>query len=788
MQRAEQLIAAILEELRSARYSALDLLAENSVEERLVSLLLGSEVQAVAPNLLAQFSRYREQMERTDTSGVKVVVFGGGTGLATLIGGDSRRSDWPEQPFFGLKQLFADLHSVVCVTDDGGSTGELRKILPLVGLGDLRHVLLAAIRRDEFIRLYGLSESGAQQLALGLHSLFNYRFTETPSSSQALFAASNVPAQVLPGPMRDLYQSLLDALFTDSRLRPVLEHPQCLGNLLLASAIYRHVDVHCPAEELLRQPAMLQCATEKGLAEMARVLGMQEDAVLPAILTPAELSMLYSNGVLVTSEDKSGTARRQYPVDRVMTAFCGEVVLHPRLLSLIAEADILLFAPGSLYTSIIPILQIPGVPEAIRTNRRAMKLLVANIWVQKGETDATREAPERKFYVSDMICAYHRNIPGGTEDLFSHVIALDMADIPGSVLQRYALEDKEPIFIDRRRVQQLGFGLIEAAVFSRDLLRRQNRIQHDPDALARTVKALWTLRCLGLLPCLTPQTQLPTTTTCLALHCSGRPVPSQRYQALQERLYSLDIGRINTAAEAEKEVAAPLPSAERRTLLQAVLAILWRHPDIFLAHLRAPQQLWLVDTAIWKRAQEWDNIFSSYDPGKKRILIREDQYADAQYFETAFLVALGQSLLGNYVAEKSMEPLVSRGTPVGLLYRLRMRDADQLDGFLSYEDIGEYLRLTRMHPSPSEPGVFTRAVNLAEGFTPPGLFFGLFYAWYLDSSLAPNIEYKMSIMRHTQAAMIPEQRRTSRRRGNTIDFFREKVFKQEFAQNGCLGQ
>ena len=69
-------------------------------------------------------------------------------------------------------------------------------------------------------------------------------------------------------------------------------------------------------------------------------------------------------------------------------------------------------------------------------------------------------------------------------------------------------------------------------------------------------------------------------------------------------------------------------------------------------------------------------------------------------------------------------------------------------------------------------------MNLAEGFTPPGLYFGLFYAWYLDNALAPTIEYKMAIMRNARTSMIAEQARMSRRRGDTIDFFREKVFRQ----------
>lgn len=774
--------AEILAQLRTARYTPLDLFADNSAEERLVSLLLGGAMKSVSPDLLGLFGRFREQMEGIDTSGVKVVVFGGGTGLATIVGGDSRREDWPERPFTGLKQYFSDLHSVVCVTDDGGSTGELRKTLPLVALGDLRHVLLAAVRRDALIRIYALSEAGAGQLALNLHRLFNYRFSVPPKSAGALLSASGLRPDALPGPLRELLLPLLESLFLDPRLSPVLAYPQCLGNLLLAAAIYRHLRLKDSAGgscALARQPKDLQQATIQGLADLARALGVQEDAVLPAALTPAELSLLYSNGVLSTSEDKSSAVRRFYPVDRVMTAFCGEAALHPGLLGLIAEADILLFAPGSLYTSIIPILQIPGVAGAIRANHRALKLLVANIWVQMGETDATREAPERKFYVSDMVTAYHRNIPGGVQGLFSHVIALDMADIPGSVLQGYALEAKEPIMVDRGRVQELGFGLIEAAVFSRPLLSRQKRIQHDPDALARTVKALWLLRHVGLLkqPAATrPLQDLPPAG---APHRTvPRLVPCERYARMRQRLAALGIGRVDTMVQAETESPAPLTSGKRQALLQALLAILWRHPDIPLEHLAEPQKIWLVDTTVWKYAQEWDNIVSTYQPETRRILIRDDQIRDGRMLESAFLQALGQSLLGNYAAQKSMEPLLFRGSPVGLVYRLQMAEPERLKSFLKWSDIGSYLQLIRMRPSATEQGVFTRAVNLAEGFTPPGLYFGLFYAWYLDNALAPTIEYKMAIMRNARTSMIAEQARMSRRRGDTIDFFREKVFRQ----------
>lgn len=92
---------------------------------------------------------------------MRVVVLGGGTGLSNVVGGDSRRADWKETPFTGLKEVFPRLHSIVCVTDDGGSTGEMLKDFPLIGLGDLRHVLLSSIRSAHLKEQYQLDDAAA---------------------------------------------------------------------------------------------------------------------------------------------------------------------------------------------------------------------------------------------------------------------------------------------------------------------------------------------------------------------------------------------------------------------------------------------------------------------------------------------------------------------------------------------------------------------------------------------------------------------------------------------------
>ena len=92
---------------------------------------------------------------------MRVVVLGGGTGLSNMVGGDSRRADWKETPFTGLKEIFPCLHSIVCVTDDGGSTGEMLKDFPLIGLGDLRHVLVSSIRSVNLKKQYQLEDAAA---------------------------------------------------------------------------------------------------------------------------------------------------------------------------------------------------------------------------------------------------------------------------------------------------------------------------------------------------------------------------------------------------------------------------------------------------------------------------------------------------------------------------------------------------------------------------------------------------------------------------------------------------
>src|SRR4051794_28013536 len=82
---------------------------------------------------------------------LRVVSIGGGTGLATLLRGLKRYSR--------ATQGAVEVTAVVTVTDDGGSSGRLRRDFDVLPPGDIRNCMVA-LSQDEAL----------------LAKLFNYRF------------------------------------------------------------------------------------------------------------------------------------------------------------------------------------------------------------------------------------------------------------------------------------------------------------------------------------------------------------------------------------------------------------------------------------------------------------------------------------------------------------------------------------------------------------------------------------------------------------------------------------
>jgi uncharacterized cofD-like protein len=762
------LISGKIQKIRKVQLSPLDYLPQEDLREKIVDLVL-SDVPVETPVQAKQLlSELRTELIKINVEAVKVVVFGGGTGLSNLIGGDSRLEGWTQNPFCGLKKYFPHCKSVVCITDDGGSTGELLKDLPLVAIGDIRHVLLSSIRLKGLQRKYNVTAHQAQQIAAVFHSLFNHRCAGSLQLDLPELESLLLNLNLLPQILKKYLEGLVEYLFIDTRFTEVLKRPHCFGNLLVTAAVYKEISPDLSNQELAAQQDVLHCALFKGLNNLSEILGAGERAVLPCTSTPAQLRVLYTNGVEIIGESKLSDAQRGFPVESVNVDYFGEVQVSDSILEDIGQADILIFAPGSLYSSIIPVFKVPGLAEAVRTNKNALKVLISNLWVQAGETDLSIADPERKFHVSDMITAYEKNIPGGTSGLFNEVLCVSLKNIPASVLQRYAVEGKIPIFLDRDVLSKLNYMPVECGVYSQQALAERGVIQHDPDTLAQAIKTLYNGRhCFDRNNRKNDITrkeasQLPWKSK------SDRVFPFQRYHFISR--WMSDLQFINTGDDKRIDI-----SSVKATLRE----IFWKHLTIPLTHFKYVAGISCIDIKKWGRDQRWDNVFSFFDPDDKFIKIRSDQFYVREKLEVALMIAFGEALLGNYAKEKVMKDVLINDLLMGKVYHLYLQGKENRFCYFDGNQLGAFLTLSRMFPTNDEDH-YIRLVNSGEGFTPPGLLMGLMYAWYLDNRLATHIEYKMSLMKINQSNLIPEQLKMSDRRKRMITFFREVVFGESY--------
>ncbi len=120
----------------------------------------------------------------------KIVVFGGGTGLSTLLR--------------GLKKFPVDITAVITVSDNGRSTGKLRKEFNIPAVGDIRQVITSLSEIDPTIKDM-MSYRFKTYSDLDGHAVGNLILTalleQTGSLSEAIKALStllDVDATVLP--------------------------------------------------------------------------------------------------------------------------------------------------------------------------------------------------------------------------------------------------------------------------------------------------------------------------------------------------------------------------------------------------------------------------------------------------------------------------------------------------------------------------------------------------------------------------------------------------------------
>ena len=118
-------------------------------------------------------------------------------------------------------------------------------------------------------------------------------------------------------------------------------------------------------------------------SEILRINGI----VIPATLDDIRLKMEWAETSLILHGERVIDAEFfKHDPRKAVLSLTPVAHPNPTALKAIEQADVIVIAPGDLYTSLGPLLVIEGIGQALR-NSKALKIYVSNLVSKKGQTD-----------------------------------------------------------------------------------------------------------------------------------------------------------------------------------------------------------------------------------------------------------------------------------------------------------------------------------------------------------------------------------------------------------------
>ncbi len=262
-----------------------------------------------------------------------------------------------------------------------------------------------------------------------------------------------------PGDIRNCLVALADeentmAMVMNKRFTEGFMKKQSLGNIILV-ALYD-----------------LTGSFPKAIRLISDVLAIK-GRVLPVTIENVALNAKYKNGKNITGESKiaSYALKHKTQIERIRLVPENAILLD-ECTDAIRNADVILYSPGSLYTSLIPNLLVEGMSEELQ-NSKAKKIYLANIMTERGETDG--------FSVSDLVGEIEKHV--GDKKIIDTVI-YNTKDIPEDILIRYSNERSYPIHNDITKEHKKKYEFIgcDVADVSGKIIR------HDASQIWKTME------------------------------------------------------------------------------------------------------------------------------------------------------------------------------------------------------------------------------------------------------------------------------------------------------------
>jgi uncharacterized cofD-like protein len=212
---------------------------------------------------------------------------------------------------------------------------------------------------------------------------------------------------------------------------------------------------------------------EEGVRQSNRVLAVR-GSVVPVAGQPITLHAALIDGSVIEGQSRIGRVRG------IRRVWITPETVEPstEAAQAIAGADLIVIGPGSLYTSLLPPLLVPGIHDALM-RAAAPRIYVCNVATQVGETE--------EFALTDHLDA-----------LSSH----GMADVIDAVLLNDNFRARQPanypaapVRIDLPLSSKSGPQLI-----ARDVVDDDNAHRHDPRKLANVLLTLYDERAVRRRP------------------------------------------------------------------------------------------------------------------------------------------------------------------------------------------------------------------------------------------------------------------------------------------------
>lgn len=266
-----------------------------------------------------------------------------------------------------------------------------------------------------------------------------------------------------PGDVRRAILALSDLPFAQKTLEEVFDFRfengksfagHSLGNILIAALV------------------QITGSMDKAINEAARILNAS-GKIIPVTLDKANLVGILGDGTRVFGESNIDRRKIKPEIPIKSVYLSPKAKLFKDAKNAIQKADLIVFGPGDLYTSLIPTLLVEGMNDAI-TKSKAKVLYVVNLMTKKGETD--------NYKVSDFVNTFIKYMDNSSDKLTHVVVNKKINGGRKQIMAWYKKYGSSPVIDDLSKGNKKSFKII-----SGDFVDNTTFFRHSPEKLAEAI-------------------------------------------------------------------------------------------------------------------------------------------------------------------------------------------------------------------------------------------------------------------------------------------------------------